>query len=121
MGGKFIINDTLRISKDQGFPSHLNVENHLRSPYADSDIVGKIFTFTKPELRLYQPYPIRVSWVEDVEGKWVYWGMITILQTTLDFEKNKTSGTYRVVKLFSPQGMKDYFDMKDGVEPNNYF
>ncbi len=113
--------DTLRISKAQGFPEFLSLETHLQAPYSLKDVEGKIFSFTKPDLRLYQPTPIRVSWVEDVEGKWVYWGMINILETTLNFENNTTSGIYKVVKLFTPEQMRDYFDMKDGVEANNYF
>ncbi len=121
MGGKFICNDTLRISKAQGFPDFLSLEKHLQAPYSLHDVEGKIFSFNKPDLRLYQPTPIRVSWVEDVNGKWVYWGMINILETTLNFENNTTSGTYKVVKLFTPQQMRDYFEMKDGVVANNYF
>ena len=121
MGGKFITNDTLRISKEQGFPAFLDLETHLAKPFTLADVEGQTFSFTKPDLRLYQPTPIRVSWVEDINGKWVYWGMIRVLSTTLDFEKNTTSGLYQVVKLFTPEQMRSYFDMKDGVEDNNYF
>lgn len=121
MGGKFICNDTLRISKAQGFPEFLSLEKHLNTPYSLEELKGKVFSFTKPDLRIYQPMPIRVSWVEDIDGKWVYWGMIEVMQTTLDFEKNTTSGTYKIVKLFNPEQMRAYFDMKDGVEKNNYF
>ena len=121
MGGKLIMNDTLRISKAQGFPDFLDIQAHLKQPYDISLLDGKTFTFIKPDIRAYQPHPIRVSWVEDIDGKWLYWGMISILRTTHDFEAGTTSGIYRVVKLFRPEEMKLYFDCKDGVESNNFF
>ncbi len=47
MGSFIENNDTLQITKEQGFPAELDVQTHLRSPYKTEDFEGKIFTFNK--------------------------------------------------------------------------
>ena len=43
MGSFIEINDTLRITKEQGFPAELDVKKHLLQPYRIED-------FTDPDL-----------------------------------------------------------------------
>lgn len=89
MGSFIEINDTLRITKAQGFPSNLDLETHLRTPYGMDVIEGKIFTFTaKPKIRVYKIPPVRNFLVEDIAGKWVYWGYVTFLRFII-IMKNK--------------------------------
>lgn len=58
MGSLIEINDTLQISKEQGFPEELNYEKHKIKPLTASDFEGKIFEFkNKPKIRFYQTPP----------------------------------------------------------------
>jgi len=55
MGSFIEINDTLRITKEQGFPAELDLEKHLASPYTLSNVEGRVFQFTsKPKIRVYR-------------------------------------------------------------------
>jgi len=93
MGTMVEINDTLRISKEQGFPVELSVEQYLKNPdiYMDK-IKDKIFSFSnKPEIRVFQAPPVRTFLVEDYNGKWIYRGLCYILSLHIDYEKHETS------------------------------
>ena len=92
MGSFIEINDTLRITKQQGFPAELNLETHLKQPYKFEDVEGKVFHFThKPKIRVYKVPPIRNFLAEDINGKWVYWGLCYILEIKHDYENEETS------------------------------
>ena len=121
MGGKLITNDTLQITREQGFPAELKLSEHLKAPIALASVKSKLFTFIKPELRFYQPYGIRVALVENIGGKWVYWGMIFVHQITLDYRKNTTSGIFEIVDIFPPERMKEAFAMRDARPEFDYF
>lgn len=122
MGSLIEINDTLRINKEQGFPEKLNLRQHLSTPYTLADVAEEIFTFTaKPKIRVYQQPPVRNFLVEDVDGKWVYWGKCHILEVHHDYVKNETSGKYKIISLNSPEDMKKTFELIDLVPENNYF
>ena len=60
MGSFIELNDTLRITKEQGFPDFLDIKTHLQTPYTMQDVEGKEFTFTaKEKIRVYQQPPVR--------------------------------------------------------------
>lgn len=122
MGSFIEINDTLRISKDQGFPAELDILKHLQEPYKLADIQGKVFRFTsKPKVRVYKIPPVRNFLVEDIDGKWLYWGLCHILTIEHDYLKQETCGTFKVTYLNTPEEMKEAFHLIDRVEANNYF
>jgi hypothetical protein len=122
MGSNIKLNDTLRINKQQGFPAELDLLRHLDNPYTIEDVKDKIFRFSsKPMIRVYQQPPVRNFLVEDVNGKWVYWGKCYILEIVHDYEKLETSGTYRVISINSPEDMQKAFEIVDLVPENNYF
>ena len=123
MGSFIEINDTLRITKDQGFPAELDLETHLQNPYALDSVEGKVFSFTsKPKLRVYKAPPVRNFLVEDVDGKWVYWGLCYILEVRHDYEKEETSGTYKIMRINTPEEMKEAFKLIHLTNPEqNYF
>lgn len=74
MGSFIEINDTLQISKEQGFPEELNYEIHKMNPFHSSDFEGRIFEFqNKPNLRIYKIPPVRNFLVQNIDGKWLYW------------------------------------------------
>lgn len=122
MGSFIEINDTLRITKEQGFPAELDLVTHLQNPY-DTGVVGdKIFTFTaKPKIRVYKVPPVRNFLVEDIDGKWVYWGLCYVLEVHHDYEKQETSGKYKIVRLNTPEEMKEMFKLTHFTNPEQNF
>lgn len=118
----FELNDTLQITKDQWFPVALDIRIHQKTPYKLSDLEGKIYTFTwKSWLRNFVAPPVRCFLVENIDGKRIYRGQCHILSTTIDYIKRKTSGTYTIIKIFSPEEMKYAFTIVDRFEDMNYF
>ncbi len=112
------MNDTLQLTKEQGFPDELNLEKHLKTPYKIEDFKNKVFEFhDKPNVRNYQMPPVRNFLVENRDGKWIYWGLIHILEVTHDYEKKTTSGRFKIVYLYTPEEMKKAHKFIDrGVE-----
>ncbi|KXK27000.1 MAG: hypothetical protein TR69_WS6001001024 [candidate division WS6 bacterium OLB20] len=122
MGSFIEINDTLRINKEQGFPAMLDLSTHLSSPYPLSAVERKIFRFSaKPKIRVYKIPPVRNFLVEDIDGKWVYWGLCHILSIQHDYLNEVTAGTFSIVRLNTPEEMKQAFTLIDLVPENNYF
>jgi len=123
MGSFIEINDTLRITKEQGFPAELDLETHIKNSYNLDDIKDKVFSFkSKPKIRVYKIPPVRNFLVEDVNGKWVYWGLCYILSINHDYEKEETSGTFKIVRLNTPEEMKQMFRLTHLNHPEqNYF
>lgn len=68
MGSFIEINDTLQITKEQGWPAVLNLEKHLKKPYKTGDFKDKVFEFhDKPNIRIYKLPPVRNFWLK-IEG-----------------------------------------------------
>jgi hypothetical protein len=60
MGSFIEINDTLQITKEQGFPEELDIDFHIKTPYTADQFINKIFTFhNKPDIRVYKTPPTR--------------------------------------------------------------
>ena len=122
MGSKIEINDTLQITTEQGFPEELNFKQHLENPFQISDFEEKVFSFSnKKDVRIYHLPPVRIFFVHNIEGKWLYWGHVHMIEVKLDYEKQTTSGKYKIVKIFTPQEMKSAFDLIDGRSKYNFF
>lgn len=123
MGSFIEINDTLRISKEQGFPAELDIVKHLEKPYGLDSIGGKVFEFTaKPKIRVYKIPPVRNFLAEDLNGKWLYWGLCYILEVHHDYEKQETAGKYKIMRLNTPEEMKEMFKLTHFTNPEqNYF
>jgi hypothetical protein len=97
MGSFIEINDTLQITREQGFPAGLVLDRHLTSPYDAAHFEGRIFNFRdKPEIRIFHRPPVRVFLVESVGGKWIYWGLCEVLSVSHDYARATTSGTFRI-------------------------
>lgn len=107
MGGKIEMNGALQISAEQGFPdSILDVEKHHRNPITIDDVKDKIFEFHgKPNARVYQVPPSRNFLIESKNGKWIYWGMVHIIEQTIKWDgKNcETSGKFKIISIFEPE------------------
>ena len=114
MGSIIEINDTLQITKEQGFPAELDYEKHLTHPFKLADVENKIFEFrNKSGIRAYQSPPVRNFLVENRNGKWIYWGLVHVLETTHDHLNKVTSGKFKVIYLYSPEEMAKAHDLID--------
>ena len=101
MGSAIEINDTLKISKERGFPIDLVLEDYVNNPKSSEICMGVIFSFWNNDERLYHRPPIRVFLVEEMpDGKWLYWGNAVMLEQTL--RSGKTEGLYRITKIYQP-------------------
>jgi hypothetical protein len=116
------INDTLQITADQGWPAELDLEAHLETPITLDHVEGRIYEFQdKPKIRMYQQQPVRNFLAQNLNGKWIYWGQCFVLEVTHDYEKQTTSGKFKIVKINSPEEMKQAFQVLDRNPQNDYF
>ena len=107
MGSFIEINDTLQLTMEQGFPEILNYEKHKAKPFITSDFKDKVFEFkSKPNIRVFHSPPVRNFLVQNIDGKWLYWGHIHILEVSHDVIKNTTSGKFKIIYILSPEEME---------------
>ena len=108
MGTQIIINDTtLQITGEQGFPVKLNLEKHLIISFKAEDFKDKIFEFkNKENIRNYQAPPVRNFLVENRNGKWIYWGLIHVLEIKHDYVNKTTSGKFKIIYINTLEEMK---------------
>jgi hypothetical protein len=111
MGSFVELNDTLQITTEQGFPAEiLNLEKHQANPIKLEEVKDKIFEFkNKPNARIYQAPPTRCFLVHNIDGRWLYWGHIMILEQTISSETKEpqtTSGKFKIIKIYDPEYQK---------------
>ena len=122
MGSLIEINDTLRITKEQGFPAELDINQHLKMPYQLQDVADKVYEFkAKDKIRVYKIPPVRNFLAQDLDGKWLYWGLCHIVEIHHDYVNQVTSGKYKIISLNTPQQMKQMFELADQRPQLNYF
>lgn len=122
MGSYIETNDTLQLTREQGFPEDLVLENHLKKPYNLDDFKDKVFEFKgKPAIRIYHVPPVRNFLVENKEGKWIYWGKVHILAINHDYVNQTTSGKFKIVYLNTPEEMKQAQEIIDGRQEKKFF
>ncbi|MEK7174648.1 MAG: hypothetical protein AAB759_03250 [Patescibacteria group bacterium] len=122
MGSIITTNDTLQLTREQGFPAALDLEIHLKTPYEAKDFDGKIFEFkNKPSIRVYQAPPVRNFLVENKNGKWIYWGLVHILEITHDYGNKTTSGKFKIIYLYTPDEMRKAHDLIDRNGETQFF
>jgi len=125
MGSYVELNDTLQITSEQGFPAEiLNLEKHKKEPIKLSDVRDQIFEFyDKDGARIYHSYPTRCYLVHNIDGKWLYWGKIFIIEQTIKVDNSgnkKTSGKYRIIKIYEPRYQEE-FTKNESPEGDSYF
>jgi hypothetical protein len=122
MGSFIEINDTLRLTREQGFPVELDLEQHFKQPYRTEAFADRVFEFkNKPKVRLYKMPPVRNFLVEDRDGKWIYWGLVHILEVTHDYVHDTTSGKFKIIYINTPDEMKQAHRLIDRNPNTNYF
>jgi hypothetical protein len=124
MGSFVELNDTLQITMEQGFPADiLDLKKHQEKPITLDEVKDKVFEFhDKPNARIYHLAPTRVFLVHNIEGKWLYWGTIVLLEQTITWNGNehKTSGKYKIIKIYDPEYQKQV-TKNDTYPEQNYF
>ena len=114
MGSFIEINDTLQISIEQGFPKELDYEQHKIKPFTADDFKEKIFEFKdKPKIRIYKLPPVRNFLVQNIDGKWLYWGLIQVIEVVHDNVKQTTSGKFKIIYIYTPEEMKHAHKLLD--------
>ena len=56
--------------------------------------------------------------MEEIEGKWLYWGHVLILEQTI--KTGRTEGKYRITKLYDPEYQR-LATMMEAPEGKSYF
>ncbi len=116
------LNDTLQISTEQGFPSELDYEKHLKTPFTEKDFADKVFSFSnKKNIRIFHTPPVRAFLAHNVDGKWLYWGQVEIVELTLNCKDQTTSGKFVITKIFTPEEMKQAEQILNNNKAINYF
>ena len=122
MGTQFTHNDSLQITREQGFPEELVYAKHLKKNFTAKDFANKIFAFhDKQGLRFYQAPPTRNFLIENANGKWLYWGLVHILELHLDYEHKVASGKFSIIYINTPEEMKNVFRLVDGRPEYDFF
>lgn len=132
MGSFVEINDTLQLTIEQGFPAHIfDLEKHQKTPITLKDVEGMVFEFkNKPSARIFQIDPVRVYFVHNVNGKWLFWGRVLIQSQKIEKQFNedgswdegswKTSGTYTILSVYDPE-YQHTFTLNEAPDDRNYY
>ncbi len=122
MGSFIEVNDTLQLTAKQGFPRELKLERHLKTPYTAKNFKRKLFAFIgKPNIRIYHAPPVRNFLVENRGGKWIYWGLVHVLEVRHDYIRKSTSGKFRIIHLYTPDEMKKAHELTDRNKKTQFF
>lgn len=107
MGSTIEINDTLQITSDQGFPQELDLERHKTKLFTAEDFDGKTFQFKdKSGIRMYQQPPVRNFLAHNIDGTWLYWGLVHVIEVVHDTVNQTTSGKFTMQYIYTPKEMK---------------
>lgn len=125
MGSYFVLNDTLQITTEQGFPADiLNLEKHQKNPIMIDDVKDQIFEFhDKTNARIYHMPPCRCFLAHNINDKWLYWGKILIIEQTIHNQnqnKSTTSGKYKITEIYEPEYQKQ-FTVNETSPGKSYF
>ena len=122
MGSFIEVNDTLQLTIEQGFPAELDYKKHRVKPFTAKDFEGRVFEFKdKPKIRLYKLPPVRNFLAQNINGKWLYWGLVHIIEIHHDNMKQTTSGKFKIMYIYSPEEMKYAQEIIDQDKENDYF
>lgn len=127
MGSGIEVNDTLQLTVEQGFPKDvLDLQKHISDPIKLESISDQVFHFSRKDgARVFHLDPVRVFLVENIDGKWLFWGKACIQSQTIekdpdDSNKWVTSGSYKIVDLYEPEYQKA-FTIREAVKGKSYY
>lgn len=115
-------NDTLQITREQGFPAELIYEKHCEKPFTAADFKDQIFEFKdKPGIRMFPRPPVRTFLVENRDGKWLYWGLAHIIEVKYDMVNGATSGKFKITYINTPEEIKKAHELIDRNPETDFF
>ena len=125
MGSLIELNDTLQITEEQGFPSEtLNLERHREKPLKAKEFEGRIFEFRDKEgARIFHQSPVRCFLVQNINGKWLYWGKCLIIEQKIKGgtkEEHVTEGKFRITEIYDPK-YQELITKHESPEGKSYF
>jgi hypothetical protein len=102
MGSFIEINDTLKLTRSEGFPANVSL--------------GGRYQFRKKGRRLYHLRPVRVFLVEEVDGSWDMVGHAFIDELGIDAVREETYGVFEVTLLYTNEHRRfaNLFDAPSG-------
>lgn len=122
MAGTIETNDTLQLTSEQGFPKELKYDKHKAKPFTAEQFKEKIFEFKdKPKVRIYQSPPVRNFLVQNIDGKWLYWGLVHVLAVNQNLKDQTTSGKFKIIYIYTPDEMKQAHKLIDRNHHTDYF
>ncbi|MBI3576755.1 hypothetical protein HY086_01815 [Candidatus Gottesmanbacteria bacterium] len=122
MGSFIEINDTLQLTTEQGFPAELDYGKHKGKPFTAKDFENRIFEFKdKQKIRIYKIPPVRNFLVQNINGKWIYWGLVHIIEITHDNINQTTSGKFKIIYINTPGEMRIAHKLIDRNSDTDYF
>ena len=124
MGSFVELNDTLQITTEQGFPAdEFNLERHWSNPVSLADVEGKTYIWErKPGHRIYHPSSNRNFLVHNLDdGKWLYWGLVHIIEVIHDNVSQTTSGKFKIIYINTPEEMKQAHKLIDKNPKTDFF
>ncbi len=122
MGSLIETNNTLQITLEQDFPKELDYDKHKNQPFKADNFKGKIFEFKdKDKIRIYHAAPVRNFLVQNIDDKWLYWGLIQIIEIFHNYKKRTTSEKFKIIHIYSPEEMKQAHKLIDRNKTTDYF
>lgn len=122
MGSIIELNDTLQITKEQGFPEELGYKKHKEKAFTAKDFKNRIFEFkNKKGIRVYKSPPVRNFLVENINGKWLYWGLVHIVEIVHDYVNKTTSGKFKIIYINTPEEMEKAYELIDRDAEKSFF
>lgn len=99
----------------------LDYEKHKIKPFVASDFEGRIFEFKdKPKVRVYKLPPVRNFLVQNIDGKWLYWGLVHVIEVVHDNMEQTTSGKFKLIYIYTPDEMKNAHKLIDRNKETDY-
>ncbi|NMB48491.1 hypothetical protein GYA13_03560 [Candidatus Kuenenbacteria bacterium] len=81
----------------------MDLEKHRANPITLDEVKDKVFSFhDKAGARIYHTAPNRCFLVQNIDGQWLYWGKILMLEQTIKGESKTTSGKYKIIEIYDP-------------------
>ena len=131
MGTGIELNDTLQLSDAQGFPSDvLNLDRHRSKPTKIEEVADRVFEFAnKDGARVFHLDPVRVYLVQNINGKWLFWGRALIQSQSITKAPEDsasstsswvTSGTYKIVDIYDPD-YQETFTKRESPNGKSFF
>lgn len=71
-------------------------------------------------MRLYHPAPTRVFLVHNIDGKWLYWGHVEIIEQTIHADTKTTSGKFKIIKIYDA-GYQEQINRNEVSKGKEYF